>query len=1175
MGTKKSIQVRLAAAPSSAPVRVAYFPGSSAESIERAVVSALKLSLAAGEQVICRDSDGDVLALSDSLPDGVVLSVEIAGVAARPSEPTTSLRSPVPGPRPLPIIGNLPELRRGDFLTTAEDLLHRYGDFVVLKLPGRTVYLTRDPEVIKDMLARPQLFPKRTIGDRSPLSHLRTYSVGDALFTAEDDEEIWHVAHRILLPTMGTSALKQYFPKMVEIADVLLAQLGRLRAGEPFLATDLMTRMTFETIAYTGFNTRFNCLDTSEGIPFVDAMVEVLRDAMHAPMSLLPPSLKPLAAHRRERANGVLASTVDRIIRERKQALERGEAVPNDILQTMLTARDRATGQRLPDENIRHQLITFLIAGHETTSGLLSYVLYLLSRNPQVEAKLCAEVDAVLGRDFSYRPSYQDIERLEYVGRVLKEALRLYPTAPAFNKVVDQDTVIAGQYPVSKGQRVVTLLTALHRHPQYWGSDAERFDPDRFLPDAVAARHPNAYHPFGLGMRSCIGFQFALIEARLVLALFYQRYRARLHDPNYQLAHVQTLTIKPKDLMLVLEPRAEQPGALPQPVGSSATPTPAAQATSSGPPFYVLYGSNMGTCQDLAQGIARQATAHGFAPVLAELDSFASAEGLAKIGGAPLVIVSSTYNGLPPDNAHKFAALLAESTRPGSLLPDLKYAVLGCGNRQWRATFQKFPQTVHARLAALGGTAFMPLGSADADGDLEAAAESWQQLLWRTVPTVFGTRSTPTAANEKTPLLYSVEVVNYAGTQARAVLPNKFPLQDEARLGVILRNEELQSSHSDRSTRHIEIELPEGVRYAAGDHLGVFPENPHDLVAAVAARCGVRSSDVVVLHELAPLGATAAGDSAHLPTGVPITVHDLLTYHIDLAGPLSRKELRALAEGCPCPPEQRQLLDLAAEPGFTRDVAGHKLTLLDVLLRFASLPCPLPLLLSLRPLLKPRYYSISSSPRVLSRACSITVGVHTFTGPGEARREGLCSNYLLHCPAGTQVRMLVKDTRSSFRLPTDASKPVLLIGPGTGLAPMRAFIQERAAQRAAGETVGKTALFFGCRRPDHDYIYRYELEAYQKDGTLDPLYVAFSRHPDQPRTYVQDLLRRHADTVRTLLRQGAAIYVCGDARKMAADVQQALAQIVAEDRGVTTTEADALLESWKAEGRYLQDVWAS
>ncbi|HNN98350.1 MAG TPA: NADPH--cytochrome reductase, partial [Pseudomonadota bacterium] len=392
-------------------------------------------------------------------------------------------------------------------------------------------------------------------------------------------------------------------------------------------------------------------------------------------------------------------------------------------------------------------------------------------------------------------------------------------------------------------------------------------------------------------------------------------------------------------------------------------------------------------------------------------------------------------------------------------------------------------------------------------------------------------------------------------------------------------NDELQSTHSERSTRHIEIELPEGVSYTAGDHLGVFPENPHDVVAAIAARCGVRSTDVVVLHETTPLataGASAGTGSAALPTGVPITVHDLLTHHIDLLGPLSRRELRALASHCPCPPEGRALLDLASEADYPRRVLAEKLSLPTLLSRFPSISCPLSLLLSLRPLLKPRYYSISSSPRLLPRSLSITVGVHEISGgsDGNERRPGLCSSYLAHCLPGTQVRMLVKDTRSAFRLPEDPRRDLILIGPGTGLAPLRGFLQERAAQRRDGIAVGESLLFFGCRRSDHDFLYRTELEGLQAEGALSQLYVAFSREPGSPRTYVQDLLLRHADRLLPLLARGAAIYVCGDGRHMAPAVEAAFVSLLTQ-AGHSPEAATALLETWKQEGRYLQDVWAS
>lgn len=1162
------------AAPGGA-VRVAIYAGASPEAIKQTIASAL--GLPAGAELVVRDRDGDIVVLSDSLPDGIALTVSLA--AGAPGEPGPPALIP-PGPKPLPIVGNLLSIDPANIIESFSKLVAEYGVFVHLKMPVGNVYLCTDADVISDMLARPEVFKKRTIGDRSPLGQLRRHATGDGLFTAEDDEEIWHIAHRVLLPTMGQNAIKQYFPRILEVTEQLVAHLAALPAPGTFLCTDLMTRMTFETISYAGFSKRFNCIDSTEPIPFVDAMIDVLVDALAAPTTLLPPLFHPMLTAKRERALTVLRETVDGIIKERKAALARGEPVPSDMLQTMLTMRDRVTGKRLPDDNIRYQLITLLIAGHETTSGLLSYALYYLSQNPQVEERLQAEIDSVLGRDYSYRPTYHDVERLDYTLRVLKETLRLCPTAPGFNKTVYKDTVVSGKYAVAKGSRVMVTLAGLHRNPQYWGSEPEKFDPDRFLPAAEAARHPDAYHPFGIGMRSCIGFQFALVEARLVLAALYQRFRFRTTLPDYKLAHVQTLTIKPKDLLLDLLLRPEEKGRLPQ-LGASSPAAPKvavvqspAEVQASGAPLLILYGSNMGTGQDVAQALARQAVRQGFSPTVAELD--AGCAGLPT--GGPLLIVTSTYNGSPPDNAGKFAAWL-ESAPAGSL-KGVVYAVLGLGNRQWRNTFQKFPRYVHERLGALGAEPFYALGSADADADFDAAIEAWLGGLWPAVAAKFDRAAAPApSADEQSPILYAVEVVNFAGAQAGAVLPSKYPLHEESCLGIVTRNVELQASSSERSTRHLEIELPDGIHYAAGDHLGVFPENSYDQVQAVAGRCGLRVADVVILRELASAGGGAGpsepAGAGHLPCGVPITVHDLLTYHVDLAGPVTRKELRALAQSCPCPPEKAKLLLWTGADAFKTEVLDQKLTLLDLLQRFPSVPCSLELVLSLRPLIKPRYYSISSSPRRLPRSCSITVAVHGFTGPAGEHRSGVGSHYLYRCTPGTQIRMLVKDTRSSFRLPAEPDKDVILIGPGTGLAPLRGFLQERAALRADGTRVGRTLLFFGCRKSSEDFIYREELEQHHKAGELAGLYVAFSREPGQGRVYVQDLLRQHGGLVAEALQAGGSVLVCGDARHMAPDVQRALVEILAAHHGLAPELAEARLEELKAQGRYLQDVWAS
>jgi cytochrome P450/NADPH-cytochrome P450 reductase len=353
--------------------------------------------------------------------------------------------------------------------------------------------------------------------------------------------------------------------------------------------------------------------------------------------------------------------------------------------------------------------------------------------------------------------------------------------------------------------------------------------------------------------------------------------------------------------------------------------------------------------------------------------------------------------------------------------------------------------------------------------------------------------------------------------------------------------------------------------------LGVFPENPAQLVNAIGERCAARLSDVVILRPNSAAGATAEA----LPCGIPITVFDLLTYHIDLSGPVSRKELRALAKHCPCPPERTPLEALAQDAAFRSQVYEGKLTLLDILSRWKSIECGLAQLLSMRPLLKPRYYSISSSPRVLARTCSITSAVHSCARPDGSTLEGLCSHYLAELPAGAQVRVVVKDTKSSFRLPEDAKKDVILIGPGTGLAPLRGFIQERAALRKAGTQVGQTFLFFGCRQSDRDYLYRHELEEYLRQGDLNALHVAFSREPGLAKVYVQEHIRAQGETLRRLLAGGAYVYICGDARAMAPDVQSAFIEVMQAAGGMDVAQATAAFEALRSEGRYLQDVWAS
>src|SRR5215211_3849365 len=273
----------------------------------------------------------------------------------------------------------------------------------------------------------------------------------------------------------------------------------------------------------------------------------------------------------------------------------------------MLTGVDKETGEKLDDVNIRYQIITFLVAGHETTSGLLSFALYLLLNNPEVLARAYEEVDRVLGDDLSTPPTNAQVNHLRYVSQILKESLRLWPTAPAFSRHPYEPAVLGGKYQIDKQIRLMVLTPMLHRDPKIWGDDVETFDPERFSQEAELNRPANAYKPFGTGQRACIGRQFAMLEATLVLGMILQRFELIDHT-NYELKIRQTLTIKPADFRIKVRARTDRAASAEQ-EEPDVQPAAVVQGNT---PLLSLYGSNLGTAEEIAHQIAEDARTHGF-----------------------------------------------------------------------------------------------------------------------------------------------------------------------------------------------------------------------------------------------------------------------------------------------------------------------------------------------------------------------------------------------------------------------------------------------------------------------------------------------------------------------------------------------------------------------------------
>src|SRR6202043_1098059 len=507
---------------------------------------------------------------------------------------------------------------------------------------------------------------------RLPLRRVRAIA-GDGLFTADPTEPNWSKAHNILLQPFGNRAMQSYHPSMVDIAEQLVHKWERLNADDEIDVVHDMTALTLDTIGLCGFDYRFNSFYRRDYHPFVESLVRSLETIMM--IRGLPMEKLWMQKRRRDLAADIafMNRMVDEIVAERRKNADAAED-KKDMLGAMMTGVDRSTGEQLDDVNIRYQINTFLIAGHETTSGLLSCTLYALLKHPEVLKKAYEEVDRVLGGDINARPPYQQVTQLTYITQILKEALRLWPPAPAYGIAPLKDETIGGKYRLKKNTFITVLVLALHRDASVWGPNPDAFDPENFSREAEAKRPINAWKPFGNGQRACIGRGFAMHEAGLGIGRILQAFK--LIDINrYQLVLKETLTIKPEGFKIKVRPRNDRDrgafiGAAPVAVAGAAPAPRARTRPGHDTPLLVLYGSNLGTAEELATRVADLAEVNGFATRLAPLDDFVGK--LPEQGG--VLIFCASYNGAPPDNATQFIKWLG-SDLPKDAFAKVRYAV--------------------------------------------------------------------------------------------------------------------------------------------------------------------------------------------------------------------------------------------------------------------------------------------------------------------------------------------------------------------------------------------------------------------------------------------------------------------------------------------------------------------
>ncbi|NEU55387.1 cytochrome P450 [Halorussus sp. MSC15.2] len=422
-----------------------------------------------------------------------------------------------PGPRGLPFVGNTHQWAR-DPCDFRERCAERYGRVVNYEIIGWDAYMLTDTDDVKRVLEDPVTFPKH----ESSTDKLREI-VGDGLLTSEGDR--WERQREAIQPAFFMSHIENY-------ADIMVSRtedtVGRWRDGGRVDLHEEMTRTTLEILVESMFGEDID-LEARGIYDAVEAMQGPL-EPQNQPITFLAPDWAPVPFLRRaNRAHDHLEAQIFDILAERRRA----DSDRDDLLAMLLDA-----DAEMDDEQIRDEMLTFLFAGHETTALTLTYVWDLLSRNPEAEARLHEELADVVDE----RPTIEDVFEFEYAEAVVKEAMRLYPPAHEIRRS-PAEAVTFGDYAVPKGSLLVMPTWVLHRDQRFWDAP-EEFRPERWLGDGGRERPEYAYFPFGGGPRRCIGQQFAMTEAQLVLATMAQEWTLTRDYDDLELS--AAVTLQPK-----------------------------------------------------------------------------------------------------------------------------------------------------------------------------------------------------------------------------------------------------------------------------------------------------------------------------------------------------------------------------------------------------------------------------------------------------------------------------------------------------------------------------------------------------------------------------------------------------------------------------------------------------
>jgi len=559
---------------------------------------------------------------------------------------------------------------------------------------------------------------------------------------------------------------------------------------------------------------------------------------------------------------------------------------------------------------------------------------------------------------------------------------------------------------------------------------------------------------------------------------------------------------------------------------AGSAPVAAAPVATGSAKLTVVFGTESGNSEDLADRSAKAAKKKGFKPELKSMADIAPGD---LTGCENLLVICSTWgDGEAPEAAADFYSALMSGSSDFS---KVNYAVCGLGD----TSYDKFCQVgkdLDARFEALGGNRIAD--RADCDVDFEETYQAWFDVAIAKISEKAGVGAAPVAA--------AVPVAS-AAVEAVAEFGKSNPFSAK-----VLDNVLLNGRGSSKETIHIEFDLEgSGLTYEAGDALALVPENADDVIDRILATTGFSGNELVEFKDGGKKALRLLMKSELDITGLSKAVakkYNAVADNAELATLISdekKAEFKEYNWG-------REIVDL-----FTDFPAKGAFTAQNFVDCLRKLP--------------PRLYSIASSPKAHEGEVHLTVAAVRYETAG-FERKGVASTFIAdELKKGTEAKVYIHKNKN-FRLPADTNVPVIMVGPGTGIAPFRAFIEER--DETGNE--GGSWLFFGDQKYNFDFLYQLELQGYLKSGSLTKLDVAFSR--DQPKKiYVQDRMREQGAELWAWIEKGAHFYVCGDASRMAADVHQALIDVVAEYGGKSAEDAEAFVKQLQKDKRYQRDVY--